>query len=80
MREWLKGLPKVPSGRRAGAFDTRLPFPAAGGAARGIARALRQRGYDVRSNVRGFVVEAAQGPLKAGEAQRAKAWGATLKP
>ncbi|HYA44781.1 MAG TPA: hypothetical protein VED59_04180, partial [Acidimicrobiales bacterium] len=79
VREWLGSLPKVAPGRRAAAFDTRLSFPLAGGAARSIARALRRRGYRVEPKAQGFIVEAAQGPLKSGETERAKAWGAALR-
>ena len=48
----------------AAAFDTRLPFPLAGGAARPIARELRRHGYNVVAKPMGFVVDGAQGPLR----------------
>ena len=47
VREWLDTLPGQPRGHKAAAFDTRYPFPLAGGAARAIARGLRRHGYDV---------------------------------
>ncbi len=78
VREWFDGLPKVKDGGRAAAFDTRLGSPMAGGAARGIARRLRKHGYDLVSDPEGFVVEDAYGPLRAGELERAKQWGAQL--
>lgn len=78
VREWLDALPRPPRGRMAAAFDTRLPFPLAGGAARPIARELRRHGYDVAARPMGFVVDGAQGPLRAGERDRARAWGAGL--
>jgi Flavodoxin len=78
VREWFDGLPKVENGGPAAAFDTRLESPMAGGAARGIARRLRRHGYDVVSDPEGFVVEDAYGPLRAGELERAKQWGAQL--
>ena len=78
VREWFDGLPKVADGGRAAAFDTRLGAPMAGGAARGIARRLRRHGYHLVSDPEGFVVEDAYGPLRAGELERAKQWGAQL--
>jgi hypothetical protein len=47
----------------------------AGTAARGIARRLRRRGYDVIAT-ESFLVEDAEGPLEDGELERARAWGA----
>jgi hypothetical protein len=77
LREWFDGLPKVDGGQAAG-FDTRLGSSMAGGAARGIARRLRKHGYDLLNDPEGFVVEEAHGPLRAGEVERAKQWGAEL--
>jgi len=77
--EWLNGLPTAPKAWcRAAAFDTRLSYPLAGGAARPIARRLVGRGYRVDAAPQGFIVKAAQGPLGAKEKERARAWGATL--
>ena len=78
VREWFDGLPKVEDGRRAAAFDTRLRSPMAGGAAHGIARRLHKHGYHLVSDPEGFVVEDADGPLRAGELERAKQWGVQL--
>ena len=78
VREWFDGLPKVESPGRAAAFDTRLGSPMAGGAARGVARRLRKHGYHLVSDPEGFVVDDAYGPLRAGELERAKQWGAQL--
>ena len=78
VREWLNGLPKGRRLTRAAAFDTRLSYPLAGGAARSIARGLRRHGYQVDKRPQGFIVKAAQGPLRDGESERAKAWGAAL--
>jgi hypothetical protein len=58
-------MPAVPAGRR-------------GAAARPIARELRRHGYDVVARPQGFVVDGAHGPLRPGERDRAKAWGAGL--
>ena len=78
VREWFDGLPKVEDARSAAAFDTRLGSHMAGGAARGIARRLRRHGYHLVSDPEGFVVEDAYGPLRPGELERAKQWGAQL--
>lgn len=78
MRSWLGHLsPSI--ARRAAAFDTRLDNSPllTGSAARGIARRLRQHGFDV-SATESFLVAGSEGPLKAGEVGRARAWGATL--
>ena len=78
LRRWLSDLPKV-DGVRAAAFDTRLDRSAAmtGTAARGIARRLRHRGYDVIAR-ESFLVEDSEGPLEEGELGRARAWGAGI--
>jgi selenocysteine lyase/cysteine desulfurase len=48
-----------------------------GQAARGIARRLRRLGIDVIAT-ESFLVEDMEGPLEAGELERARAWGAEL--
>jgi Flavodoxin len=78
VREWFDRLPEVSDGGNAAAFDTRLGSPMAGGAARGIARRLRKHGYRLVSDPEGFVVGDSYGPLRAGEIERAKEWGAQL--
>jgi hypothetical protein len=78
IREWLDGLPKTQPGSRAAAFDTRLSYPLAGGAARPIARQLRRHGYQLVAKPEGFIVTDGEGPLRDGELDRARAWGATL--
>jgi hypothetical protein len=78
VREWFDGLPKVEAGGQAAAFDTRLPSGLAGGAARGIAHRLRRHGYHLVSDPEGFIVDDAYGPLRMGEVERAKQWGAQL--
>ena len=62
----------------AAAFDTRLDRSMSGGAARRIAALLRRHGYHVIARPKGFVVESIAGPLRAGERDRARAWGAEL--
>jgi hypothetical protein len=75
LRTWLDGLP---SGRaKAAAFDTRLRWTPRG-AHKTIESKLRKAGYSVVSKGKGFVVSGAYGPLRDGELDRARAWGAEL--
>jgi hypothetical protein len=78
LREWLRDLPKR-DGARAAAFDTRLDRSPmlTGMAARGIAKRLRRRGYEVVAS-ESFLVEDSEGPLEVGELDRARAWGEQL--
>jgi hypothetical protein len=78
LRDWFNDLHKIGDGKKAAAFDTRLDSPMAGGAAHGIARRLRRHGYNLVTDPEGFVVEDATGPLRPGEIERAKRWGAQL--
>jgi len=78
VREWLGELPEARPRQRAAAFDTRLAGPLSGGAARSIGRELRRHGYRVVDSPSGFVVRGGQGPLRAGELDRARTWGASL--
>jgi len=75
MKTWLEGLPKGQGA--ATAFDTRVrgPFGSAAGA---IAKALEQAGYRIISKPRGFVVSGRYGPMRPGEIERARQWGAEL--
>lgn len=77
VRDWLGVLPQA-RGRKAAAFDTRAGAKLAGGAARGIARRLRRHGYELAAKPEGFIIEDGQGPLREGERDRARAWGAAL--
>ena len=78
LRDWFHGIPRAQPGSRAAAFDTRLGSKLAGGAAKGIARRLHQHGYDLVAEPEGFIVDDAYGPMRAGELDRASAWGAGL--
>ena len=80
LRRWLRDLPDG-AGARSAAFDTRLDKAPwfTGVAARGIARRLRHRGYEVVAT-ESFLVADSEGPLEAGELDRARAWGAELAP
>lgn len=80
VREWLARLPTTPAPRAAAAFDTAVDtrwFPT-GSAAKGEARELRRAGYRLVAAPEHFLVEDTQGPLVAGEVERAAAWGARL--
>jgi hypothetical protein len=50
----------------------------AGGAALGIARQLPKHGYHLVSDPEGLVLDDAYGPMRAGEIELAKDWGAQL--
>ena len=78
LRRWLHDLAEA-DGARAASFDTRLDRSPVltGAAARGIARRLRRRGYDVVGS-ESFLVEDSEGPLETGELDRARAWGERL--
>lgn len=78
VRDWFEALPKAPEGRLAAAFDTRVGFRLAGGAAKGIARRLRHHGYELAAPPEGFIVTDTEGPLREGETARAREWGAAL--
>ncbi|MFD4656880.1 flavodoxin family protein [Kitasatospora sp. NPDC058444] len=78
LRAWFHGLPTTDSGTHAAAFDTRGDMPRAGGAADGIAHRLARHHYDVVAEPEGFIVEGSDGPLRDGELDRARAWGARL--
>ncbi len=78
VRQWLETVPDG-GGRAAAAFATRLDKPRVltGSAAGGIARRLRHRGWS-RPTSKSFVVTGTQGPLAAGEIEKAATWGDEL--
>lgn len=78
LREWLRALPPARLGAVAAAFDTRLESRLAGGAARSVSRQLRRRGFGLAGKREGFIVTGTQGPLRQGELDRAREWGAAL--
>lgn len=89
MAEFVAGLPDA-GGRRAAAFDTRIaletihPAPlrwvvdAGGYAAQRLGNELERRGYAVDTTTGAFLVSGTEGPLQAGEVDRARAWAAAL--
>lgn len=75
MREWLRDLPEG-HGRFAG-FETAIHW-SPGGAISAIGRELERAGYAPVSKPRRFFVKGKYGPLREGELDRARAWGAEL--
>jgi hypothetical protein len=80
VRGWIDSLPSGAGGPRAAAFDTRANKPVllVGSAGRGIARRLREHGYELAVEPQSFFVEGTPGPLSEGELERAWEWGRTL--
>ena len=79
LKDWLKTLAQGNSAP-AVAFDTRMSGSTlkTGAASKSIARRLRRHGYEVVADPESFVVEGAEGPLREGELERARAWGEAL--
>jgi hypothetical protein len=81
MRSWLETLPRGRGrgrGRgRSAAFETRIWW-SPGGVTGAIADKLAQAGYPPLRKARRFVVKGKYGPLRDGEIDRARRWGAEL--
>jgi hypothetical protein len=82
IREFLADVHDADPGQRpaAATFDTAIRkrwFPS-GSAAKPAARRLARRGYRLVAKPEHFYVEGRNGPLVAGELERARAWGAAL--
>jgi flavorubredoxin len=75
MRHWLDALP--PGGGRAAVFETRISW-SPGSSTRAISRGLEKAGYRVVVRPAKFVVKGKYGPLRDGEVERARRWGAEL--
>ena len=75
MRAWLDALPK--GSGRAAAFETRIWW-SPGSAAKAILGKLEAVGYRPVAKAQRFIVQGKYGPLRDGELERAKAWGAEL--
>lgn len=75
MRSWTEALPAGTT--RFATFETRIWW-SPGSAAKSIAEALSAKGYRPAAAPEKFMVKGKFGPLKAGELDRARAWGATL--
>jgi hypothetical protein len=79
MRSFLDRLTKV-GGTTAACFDTRFDKSPllTGSAAKTIAKKLERLGYELVAPPESFFVADSEGPLKEGELERARAWGASL--
>jgi hypothetical protein len=75
MRTWLAGLPRGHG--RSAAFETRFRW-SPGGAVGTIATSLEEAGYPAVARPAKFVVTGKYGPLRDGEQDRARRWGADL--
>ena len=75
LRSWLAALPKGDAS--VAAFETRLWW-SPGSAAKAILRALELAGYRPIAKPQRFTVRGRSGPLRGGEVERARAWGAEL--
>ncbi len=75
MRAWLESLPR--GSGRAAAFETRVWW-SPGSAAKAVLQGLVSKGYRPAAKPQKFVVNGRYGPLKEGETEKAKAWGAEL--
>lgn len=74
LRAWLETVP--PGNGRCAAFETRIWW-SPGGATGAILQALKKAGYAPAGSKR-FKVAGMTGPLKPGETERARQWGASL--
>ena len=75
MRSWLESVPAGDA--RMAAFETRFRF-SPGGSIGTITHELEQAGYRPIAKAKKFLVTGTYGPLKAGEIERARAWGTEL--
>ncbi len=76
MRSWLETVP-AGTGRARG-FETRIWW-SPGSSAKKISAALRAKGYSAAGKDEKFIVTGKYGPLKDGEIERARQWGAKLR-
>jgi hypothetical protein len=75
VRSWLTGLPKGQA--RSAAFETGIWW-SPGGATKAIHRELEEAGYPALVKGQRFIVTGKYGPLRKGELERARLWGAEL--
>ena len=75
MRSWLEDLPTGHA--LAAAFETRFRF-SPGGAIGTITHEMERAGYQPIAKGKKFIVTGKYGPLKEGELERARSWGADL--
>ena len=82
LRSWLENLPEAPTAASArrrfeAAFETALHW-SPGGAKGSIDKALKRAGFRRAGAPMRFFVEGSYGPLRDGELDRAREWGAAL--
>lgn len=78
IREWIAEV-SPRSDLRVLTFDTRVKVKLMpGSAAKVAAKALRERGFSAAERGETFWVEDTDGPLREGELDRARAWGAQV--
>lgn len=75
LRSWLESLPAGKAG--VAAFETRIWW-SPGSAAKTVLESLERLGYRRLAEPRRFIVKGRYGPLRDGELENAKAWGAEL--
>ena len=75
LRAWLEALP--PAHGQGAAFETRIWWSPRGATAT-IEGRLRRAGYRKVAKAERFIVAGAYGPLRDGELERARRWGAAL--
>ena len=75
LRSWLEALPRGEG--NGAAFETKIRGPW-GNATTAISKALKQAGYRPLGKPQGFIVKGKYGPLRDGEVERAREWGAEL--
>ncbi len=81
VQEFINGIRRLPAGTKVAAFDTRMGMRWVGifgFAAPRVASALQAKGGTLAAEPEGFIVMGREGPLKAGEVERAAAWGRSL--
>jgi hypothetical protein len=78
IREWIERLGPLGPRVATATFDTGLRSRLSGSAAASASKRLRRRGVRTVSPGHSFEVTGKSGPLKAGELDRARAWGAEL--
>lgn len=78
LREWLASVNTRPNVDGA-TFDTRIDKPRIpGSAAKAAERRLRRIGFRILAQATSFYVTGTQGPLLAGELDRARRWGESV--
>jgi flavorubredoxin len=75
MRTWLGTVP--PGKGLSAAFETAFKWSPSGATSK-IGQALQRAGYRPVSKSRRFLIAGGSGPLRDGELEKAKAWGAEL--